>query len=69
MIEIGKELHDLRIEASIVLEEKIKSELSYVGLEKARISIKVEHSEDLNSRGYDEVNFLFQQILVSLSSL
>ncbi len=58
MIEIGKELHDLRIEASIVLEEKIKSELSYVGLEKARISIKVEHSEDLNSRGYDEVQFL-----------
>lgn len=58
MIEIGKELHDLRVEASTVLEEKIKDELSYVGLEKARISIKVEHSEDLNSRGYDEVQFL-----------
>lgn len=58
MIEIGKELHDLRVEASTVLEEKIKGELSYVGLEKARISIKVEHSEDLNSRGYDEVQFL-----------
>lgn len=58
MIEIGKELHDLRIEASTVLEEKIKDELSYVGLGKARISIKVEHSEDLNSRGYDEVQFL-----------
>lgn len=58
MIEMGKELHDLRIEASTVLEEKIKDELSYVGLGKARISIKVEHSEDLNSRGYDEVQFL-----------
>lgn len=58
MIKIGKELHDLRVEASKVLEEKIKEELSYVGLEKARISIKVEHSEVLNSRGYDDVQFL-----------
>lgn len=58
MIEIGKKLHHLRIEAAKVLEQKIKIELSYVGLEKAKISIKVDHGEVLNSRGYDDVQFL-----------
>lgn len=55
---IGKKLHDLRVEASKILENDIKNELSYVGLEKAIIKIDVILTEDMNSRGYDEVQFL-----------
>lgn len=55
---IGKKLHDLRVEASEMLEIKIKEELSYVGLEKAIIKIDVVLTENMNSRGYDEVQFL-----------
>ena len=55
---IGKKLHDLRVEASEILEIKIKEELSYVGLEKAIINIDVVLTENMNSRGYDEVQFL-----------
>lgn len=55
---IGKKLHDLRVEASEILEIKIKEELSYVGLEKAIIKIDVVLTENMNSRGYDEVQFL-----------
>lgn len=58
MIEIGKLLHNLRVNAARILEVRIKEELSYVGLEKANICINVEHTEILNSRGYDEVQFL-----------
>lgn len=58
MMGIGKSLHDLRVDAARILEVKIKEELSYVGLEKAKISISVEHTEVLNSRGYDDVQFL-----------
>lgn len=58
MIEVGKKIHSLRVDSAKVLEEKIKNELSYVGLEKAKISISVEHSSILNSRGYDDVQFL-----------
>ena len=55
---IGKKLHDLRVEASEMLEIKIKEELSYIGLEKAIIKIDVVLTENMNSRGYDEVQFL-----------
>lgn len=55
---IGEKLHNLRKEASKLLEVKIKEELSYVGLEKAVIKIDVILSEEMNSRGYDEVQFL-----------
>ena len=55
---IGKKLHDLRVEASEILEIKIKEELSYIGLEKAIIKIDVVLTENMNSRGYDEVQFL-----------
>ena len=55
---IGKKLHNLRIEASEILEVNIKKELSYVGLEKAIIKIEVNLTDEMNSRGYDEVQFL-----------
>lgn len=55
---IGEKLHNLRVEASEILEVNIKKELSYVGLEKAIIKIEVLLTENMNSRGYDEVQFL-----------
>lgn len=55
---IGNKLHDLRIEAAEILEVNIKKELSYVGLEKAVIKIEVLLTDNMNSRGYDEVQFL-----------
>ena len=55
---IGEKLHNLRVEASEILEVNIKKELSYVGLEKAIIKIDVVLTENMNSRGYDEVQFL-----------
>lgn len=58
MKNIGKRLHDLRIEASKILEVNIKKELSYVGLEKAIIKIEVNLTDEMNLRGYDEVQFL-----------
>lgn len=58
MKKIGEKLHHIRTEASEILEEKIKRELSYVGLEKAIIKIDVELSGNMNTRGYDEVQFL-----------
>ena len=58
MKNIGKKLHDLRIEASKILEVNIKKELSYVGLEKAIIKIEVNLTDEMNLRGYDEVQFL-----------
>ena len=55
---IGKKLHDLRTKAAEILEINIKKELSYVGLEKAIIKIEVNLTDEMNSRGYDEVQFL-----------
>ena len=55
---IGEKLHKLRTEAAEILEVNIKKELSYVGLEKAIIKIEVKLVDEMNSRGYDEVQFL-----------
>lgn len=55
---IANKLHDLRVEAAEILEVNIKRELSYVGLEKAVIKIEVLLTDNMNSRGYDEVQFL-----------
>lgn len=55
---LGEKMHKIRCEKALILEEKIKSELAYVGLEKSRIKIDVDLKEIFNSRGYDEVTFL-----------
>lgn len=64
-IEIEKEMknvceimHDIRKEYAVNLEEKIKYELNYVGMEKAEIRIDIENSDSFNSRGLDDVTFL-----------
>ena len=58
MSEIGVKLHEFRCMSAKDLEVRIKEELSYVGLEKAIIKIDVNLSEIVNSRGYDDVQFL-----------
>lgn len=58
MKDIGLKLHDFRCMSAKDLEVRIKEELSYVGLEKAIINIDVNLSEEANSRGYDDVQFL-----------
>lgn len=51
-------LHELRVEKSGTLEEKILKELAFVGLEKSRMQIRVEREENFNERGFDDVCFL-----------
>ena len=51
-------LHELRVEKSGALEEKILKELAFVGLEKSRMQIRVEREENFNERGFDDVCFL-----------
>ena len=58
MKDIGLKLHEFRCMSAKDLEVRIKEELSYVGLEKAIINIDVNLSEEANSRGYDDVQFL-----------
>jgi DNA repair protein RecN (Recombination protein N) len=56
-IKIGKQIHELRIKASQVLEKKIMSELAYIGLEKSVLVIEVNFEEKLNENGCDKVQF------------
>lgn len=58
MKKISSEMHEIRTNNSNKLEKEVKEELSYVGLEKARISIEVLEKEEFNSRGFDEVTFM-----------
>lgn len=51
-------LHDLRINKSKQLEDKILKELAFVGLEKSRMEIEIVRDETFNERGFDEVSFL-----------
>ena len=58
MEEYALVLHELRVEKSSALEEKILKELAFVGLEKSRMKISVEREENFNERGFDDVCFL-----------
>lgn len=51
-------MHDIRKKYAINLEEKIKYELNYIGMEKSEIKIDIERSDSFNSKGLDEVTFL-----------
>lgn len=50
-------LHELRKDKSRYLEEKILKELTFVGLEKSRMEIRVIRQEDFNEKGFDDVCF------------
>ena len=53
----GEILHKLRVNSKQLLETKILDELAYVGLDKSRMEIQVNMSENYNERGFDEVAF------------
>ena len=50
-------IHNLRVNKSKHLEEKILKELTFVGLEKSRMEIRVSRQEDFNEKGFDDVCF------------
>ena len=58
MILISNDMNEIRNKYSIKLEEQIKEELNYIGMEKSVIKIDVEKSSNFNLRGLDEVSFL-----------
>lgn len=51
-------MHDIREKYAITLEDNIKYELNYIGMEKSIIKIDIENTDTFNSRGFDEVTFL-----------
>ncbi|MGL5649789.1 MAG: DNA repair protein RecN [Clostridium sp.] len=57
MREVGEKLHEQRIEKKVELEKRILKELSYVGLEKSTMEIRVEKLERHNERGFDDITF------------
>lgn len=57
MKEISLKLHEIRSKKAKELQEKILSELKFVGLEKSRMEIRVEIKDNFNERGFDEVTF------------
>ena len=50
-------IHNLRVNKSKYLEEKILKELTFVGLEKSRLEIRVSMQKDFNEKGFDDVCF------------
>jgi len=50
-------IHELRVRESKHLEEKILKELTFVGLEKSRMEIRVSRQVDFNEKGFDDVCF------------
>lgn len=55
---LSEKLHNLRIVIGKDLEERISSELRYVGLEKSKFSIEITSVEEFNTYGMDKVLFL-----------
>ncbi|WP_282804217.1 DNA repair protein RecN [Clostridium tetani] len=55
---IALELHTIREEGAIDLEQKVKKELDYIGLEKSTFKVSVELGEEFKEQGMDGVQFL-----------
>lgn len=58
MEEISKGIHEIRCSIATELEQKIKNELNYVGLDKANFKINIQYTKEFNDKGRDEVQFL-----------
>ena len=58
MKKIGEKITSIRKSYSSELENKILSELSYVGLDKSRMKILIEPQENFNEKGFDDVTFM-----------
>ncbi|MPQ42748.1 DNA repair protein RecN [Clostridium tarantellae] len=55
---ISEYLTQIRCKSACILEEKIQSELEYVGLGKCKFKVSVENSEEFNALGKNIVQFL-----------
>ncbi|MEG0772895.1 DNA repair protein RecN [Clostridium sp.] len=55
---IASKIHEIRCEISIDLEEKVKKELDYVGLDKSTFKIDIKQIEELMQNGNDKVQFI-----------
>lgn len=58
MKKVGEKISSIRKSYSNELENKILSELSYVGLDKSRMNILIEPQDDFNEKGFDDVTFM-----------
>ncbi len=58
MKKIGEKISSIRKSYSKELEDKILSELSYVGLDKSRMNILIEPQDDFNEKGFDDITFM-----------
>ncbi|GAA0760457.1 DNA repair protein RecN [Clostridium sartagoforme] len=58
MKSVSEEMHNIRVTNAVNLEEKVRYELAYIGMEKSQIKISIEKSKNFNLRGFDEVSFL-----------
>lgn len=58
MDDICLKMHNIRCKLSSELENKIKEELSYVGLSKTKLKLDVRKNENFNLKGKDNVQFL-----------
>ncbi len=54
---IANEIHEIRCNISKELQDKIKSELNYIGLEKSKFYIEVKLEDDFYENGCDKVQF------------
>lgn len=58
MKKVGEKISSIRKSYSKELEDKILSELSYVGLDKSRMNILIEPQDDFNEKGFNDVTFM-----------
>ena len=54
---IGNEIHEIRCDISKELQDKIKDELNYIGLEKSKFYIEVKLENEFYENGCDKVQF------------
>lgn len=58
LILVSKELHKKREKSAVELENKIKKELAYIGMEKSVLKVEICNEEKPNQNGMDKVQFL-----------
>ncbi|MGH4138035.1 DNA repair protein RecN [Clostridium sp.] len=54
---LGHEIHEIRCSIASELQDKIKDELNYIGLEKSKFYIEVKQEEQFYENGCDKVQF------------
>lgn len=57
-MELAQGMHSIRKESAEILEQRIKEELSYIGMSKSVFKVNIEKEEVLRSSGFDRVQFM-----------